>query len=41
MVVPQRVNGAGGIAAGDVVPVLEAAAEAVVPSKRMNQQSVQ
>lgn len=40
VVVPQPVSGAAGIAAGDVDPVVEAAAEAVGPSKPMNQQSV-
>ena len=39
-VAPQPVSGAGGIAAADADPLAAAAAEAVGPSKRMNQQSV-
>ena len=40
VVVRQLVSGAAGIAVGDVVPVVEAAAEAVGPSKRTKQKSV-
>jgi hypothetical protein len=37
-VVPEPVSAAGGIAAGDADPVVEAAAEAADPSNRMNEE---